>query len=80
MSGSSSDSYDPEFGTTDNAEQVCAAIKAAYEAVTEVLDGKPPEPILEVAFGGPRGDVQATLDERVWRCLRFACERALESF
>jgi hypothetical protein len=79
MPGPISDSYDPEFGTGENAGLVHEAVQAAYDVVTNVLGGRPPEPILNVVKGGNRGGVQATLDERVWRCLRFACERALES-
>ncbi len=79
MPGPTSDSFDAEFGTSENAHEVQEAVKAAYAAITDVLGGKPPEPILDVVLGGNRGGIEATLDERVWRCLRFACERALES-
>ncbi len=79
MPGPVSDSYDHEFGTAENAAAVQNAIKAAYIIVTDVLDGQPPKPIMDVVLGGNGGGIEATLDERVWRCLRFACERALES-
>ncbi len=79
MPGPVSGGFDPEFGTAENANQVQEAVQNAYDILTDVLGGKPPEPILDVVLRGNRGGIEATLDERVWRCLRFACERALES-
>ena len=79
MPGPVSDSFNPEFGPGENAGRVYEAVKAAYVAITKILGDQPPEPIVEVVLGGRRGEIEATLDERTWRCLRFACGRALES-
>lgn len=80
MPGPVSDSYDPEFGTGENAEFVRTAIQSVQRVV---CDGLPEERrnIVEVAREGPKASkrlvVRLTENER--RILRFALDRALES-
>lgn len=78
MPGPISDSYDPEFGTGANASDVREAVQFMHAKLGEIIGG-PPKPILDVVRGGYCGGITAILDERCWRILRFACERALES-
>lgn len=78
MPGPVSDSYDPEFSTAENAGRIREALAEAHKTLGNVIGG-PPLPILEVVDGGHRGGIPATLDERTWRILRFACERAQDS-
>lgn len=75
MPGPVSDSYDPEFGTAAVAGEVREAMAKMHESLGEIIGGLP-EPILEVVRRGHRGGITATLDERSWRILRFACEYA----
>lgn len=79
MPGPVSDNYDPEWGTGDNAERIGDALQVAYDRVSEVLGNKKPMYILrllDVAF--PR-NIAATLNEKTWRVIRFALERARDS-
>jgi hypothetical protein len=80
-----SDSYDPEWGTSDVRDEIATALEAMYARVSNILDNRPPKPILEVVRtdDAPRNAIVLPLDgqltERQWRLLRFALERALES-
>jgi hypothetical protein len=79
MPGPVSDSYDPEFGTGFNAGRVSHAIVRVYARVTDILGGVPPLPILELVDSDLDRPITATLTEKEWRLLRFACERATDS-
>lgn len=81
MPGPVSDSYDPEWGTRQNAEQLQDAIGKLYGRVTAILGGVPPVDIrvLHAEENVRTRPINATLSEWEWRILRFACERAEES-
>lgn len=84
MPGPVSDSFDPEFGTSDNADLVRTAIRGVRD---RVCVGLPEErrDIVAIAVEGPapKGGgrrnrlVNLSMNER--RVLRFALDRALES-
>jgi len=80
MPGPVSDSYDPEFGTGANAQEVTDAITALRDRATKALGTDELENILEVICGKNGRDVTLTIrNERELRILRFALNRALES-
>lgn len=80
MPGPVSDSYDPEWGTGDNADQIQEAIQKVYDKLSGILDGRPPMYILDLVRSNQLNKrINATLTEKEWRILRFACERAKES-
>ena len=80
MPGSVSDSYDPEWGTGDNADQIREAIQHVYDKVSKILGQQKPLYILRlIQHRGLTKTINATLTEKDWRILRFACERAKES-
>ena len=82
MPGPISDGYDPIFGTTTNAAHVKDAIRYMHTRLGDVI-GSDVIPILNIVK--PSGDeldrrkLTATLTEREWRVLRFACELASDS-
>lgn len=78
MPGPVSDSFDPEWGTVENAEAIRAAIQVMHMRLGHVID-RPPDPILKVVDGKAGSLIAAEFSERQWRILRFACERAAES-
>lgn len=78
MPGPVSDSYDSEFGTGANADDVRQAVKSVSEYVGSLL-GPALADIVEVAEGEPGKKLQITLSERQLRLIRFACNRAVES-
>ncbi len=78
MPGPVSDSFDPEWGTTENAEEIRVAIQVMHMKLGTVI-GSPPKPILEVVVDEAGPLIATELSERQWRILRFACERAAES-
>lgn len=80
MPGPVSDSYDPEWGTADRASMIQNALLEMHARLGNII-GSSPLPISQVVLG--LGDlsgnlIEATLTEREWRILRFACERAAE--
>jgi len=80
MPGPVSDSYDPEFSTGANRDQVRDELKAAYDRLTKLLGGRPPMFILDVLrLTSKRPRPRYPFSERELRLLRFALERALES-
>jgi hypothetical protein len=83
MPGPVSDDYDPEFSTGENARMVQVAVEMMYAKLTDILDGKKPEWIVNIARrieeNKPSTQITKMLHEDEWRVLRFACERALES-
>lgn len=77
MPGPVSDSYDPEFSTGANAQDVRDAIIEARDKLAVGLGE--PKAIVSVVHG-KAGPLKATpLSERQRRVIRFAMNRALES-
>ena len=80
MPGSVSDSYDPEFGTGENARDVRDAIEKCRDRLTKSIGTGELKNIIEVVHGsaGPRKP-GIRFTERELRVMRFALNRALES-
>ncbi|HEV8474618.1 MAG TPA: hypothetical protein VGR82_17705 [Methylomirabilota bacterium] len=82
MPGPVSDSYDPEFGTSANAQDVHDAIQHVVDRIGVEL-GPTLMQILEVVHSDDdvRLDIvsKVTFSRRELRIIRFACNRALES-
>lgn len=79
MPGSVAVGYDPEWGTTDTAEEIRAAMASVYRVVSATLGDRPPLYILNLIRSHDGPAVTATLTEKQWRLIRFALERAGES-
>lgn len=83
MPGPVSDSYDPEFGTMANCEEITKALDGVYRRISAVLRHQPPLYILDlVRTPNKKFDpeqVTATLTTKQWRLIRFALERAKDS-
>ena len=80
MPGPVSDSYDCEWGTSANGEQIADALDAVYAKITEQLGLPAPLFILDLIHADDMdGKVQLTLTVKEWRIIRFALERAKES-
>lgn len=79
MPGPMSDSYDPEFGTGENAHRVRGALQDAYVKVSSILNNMPPMHILDLVDAHLPKEIDAYLTEKDWRLIRFALERAQES-
>lgn len=79
MPGPVSDSYDPEFSTSANAQEIIDALNEVYERLTDILGGKEPMYILNLVRSDLKSLHSAKLTEREWRLLRFAVERARDS-
>jgi hypothetical protein len=78
MPGPISDSYDPEFGTGDNAAAVREAVQKTRKKFDKAL-GPALHNIVEVA-NGPAGRVfSLKLSKRELRIIRFCLNRSLES-
>jgi hypothetical protein len=79
MPGPVSDSYDPEFGTGENARRVCDAIRQQVARITSRLGPKLSDIVSVV--NGPAGQRFNGLrfTERDLRIIRFALNRAMES-
>jgi hypothetical protein len=73
-----SDSYDAEFGTGANAEDVREAIEEIVARMSEKL-GTKLENIVSVVQGEGGRIVPLPLRERDCRVIRFALNRALET-
>jgi len=78
MPGPISDSYDPEWGTSDNGREIRDALNLMHRALGAII-GSEPKWILDVVRSPSGKRITATLSEREWRILRFACERAEET-
>lgn len=78
MPGPVSDSYDPVFGTGAAAEEVREAMQDMYRKLSKVLGNKPPIFITSLVDMDLNDAIQATLTEKEWRLLRYACECAIE--
>lgn len=78
MPGPVSDSYDPEFGTGANADEVRRGVESANRLFSKLL-GSGLRNIVEVAKGDAGPTLILKLTERQARLARFAINRALES-
>lgn len=79
MPGPVSDSYDPEWGTGDNAAKISSALTSVYGIVSGVLGLQKPVYIGDLVGMDLPTPITATLTEKQWRIIRFALERARES-
>lgn len=77
MPGPVSDSFDPEFGTGENAGLVEDAVRRLADRLSACLGER--APIVEVVKGPPGAYHEFAITEREARVVRFALERALES-
>jgi len=80
MPGPVSDSYDPEFGTTQNAQDVKDALIGVRDSIRNLI-GEKLKYIVEVAQtkDDPDEIAIAHFTERELRLIRFAINRSLES-
>lgn len=79
MPGPVSDSYDPEFGTSSNAQDVKDAIQEVVEKIGEAL-GPELKNIVGVVQDEDSGPgFQFQVSERGLRVIRFGLNRALET-
>lgn len=78
MPGPVSDSYDPEFGTGANAQDVADAIGDAIVPIDMAI-GPKRKHIVQVAQGSPGRVIAIRLSEQQMRMLRFAAYRAIET-
>ena len=78
MPGPVSDSYDPEFGTGNNAHDVREAVRVIRAAITKEL-GEDLVNIVELAQCDHNGYEQLTFRNRELRIIRFCLDRAMES-
>lgn len=79
MPGPVSDSYDAEWGTSANGDMIRQALTGMHAQVSAILEHAPPLYVLELCAAELPRRIHATLTEKEWRWLRFACERAAES-
>lgn len=77
MPGPVSDSYDPEFGTSSNADDVRTAIRSVTEKIGHVL-GSELKNIVSVAQQGPRGKKLLSFTENELRVIRFSLNKVLD--
>lgn len=78
--GPVSDSYDPEFGTGENARKIAREIETCIRAIASQASLRGRRPILDVVNGSTRVKYKSVaLTVRDWRIVRFALHRALES-
>lgn len=77
MPGPVSDSYDPEFGTGENARDVREAIEQVGDKLAVGLGEL--KPIVQVVHGRAGKLKAVILNEKERRVVRFALKRALES-
>jgi hypothetical protein len=79
MPGPVSDSYDPEFGTRETANEIIDALSDVYDRVSAVLENREPMSIRKLVRADLPTARQAGFSEKEWRLIRFALERAQES-
>jgi ferredoxin-thioredoxin reductase catalytic subunit len=75
MPGPVSDSYDPEFGTGENADDVRAAIEEVAAKFSYNLNSER-QYIVDVVRGEAGREHRMTLSEREMRIVRFGLEYA----
>lgn len=83
MPGPVSDSYDPEFGTGANADDVCKAVTFCRNIISIAIKDDTLQNIVDLVHmeGRDLTPLRAVcLTVREWRIVRFALNRALESF
>ena len=78
MPGPVSDSYDPEFSTGANRDDVCEAIKAVVGKINKEL-GTSLKNIVEVAQSKNGKKLKITFTEKELRIIRFSLIRAIET-
>jgi hypothetical protein len=78
MPGPVSDSYDPEFGTGSNAEDVKFAMEAVVNRIGKKI-GSELKNIVEIAQGPVGKRESFDLSEAELRVIRFSINRALET-
>lgn len=78
MPGPVSDSYDLEFSTSSNREDVSEAIQEVVSSISDLI-GPELKWIVGVVQGGDGVTFTAPLSERELRIIRFGLNRALES-
>ena len=78
MLGEVSASYDPEFGTNVNAEDVRDLLLKVRKSITKLL-GSELKNIVQVAQGKAGEKYTLVYTERDLRGIRFALDRALET-
>lgn len=79
MPGPVSDSYDPEWGTAANGDAIRTSLQHMHAQLGGVLSYAAPMYVLDLLDADLPRPITATLTEKEWRLLRFACERAAES-
>ena len=79
MPGPVSDSYDPEFGTGENARLVQEAVSRARNKISAAIGSETLLPILSVVTGKHGKRTPVSLSESELRIIRFGLNRALES-
>ncbi|MCK9558334.1 MAG: hypothetical protein M0R50_09885 [Candidatus Cloacimonetes bacterium] len=77
MPGPISSSYDPVWGTAENADMVRDGIRDAEAVISRKL-GQELRFILDVAREQDGPNIEIKISERKLRLLRFACRVALE--
>ena len=78
MPGPVSDSYDPEFTTSSNVEEIRDGLKYAYHRLSEVLDSDPIYILDLIRMDGLNSKkYKHQFTEMELRLFRFAIERAL---
>lgn len=76
MPGPVSDSYDPEFGTGENAQIVRAELDKIAQFLTAKLGER--QEILDVALSKPGPHIPMSFPEKSLRLIRFALEYTME--
>ena len=78
MPGPVSDSYDPEFSTSQNEADVMQAAREVSRRVTDIIGSDRLRNIVELVHGEPGPTFAGTLTEREWRIIRFCLNRFVE--
>lgn len=79
MPGSTSDSYDPEFSTAENAELVQEGTREVIGLIVSLL-GPQLHNIVDVSRKANGPELDLKLSERQWRIVRFNLLRALDTY
>lgn len=79
MPGPVSDSYDPEFGTSSNAQDVADAIREVRLKVSAYIGSDQLKNIVDLAQSKNGRAAHHAFSERELRIIRFCLDRSLES-
>lgn len=79
MPGPVSDSYDPEFSTSENCDKIIRTLRPMYDILSALLHNSKPIYILDLIDEDLPEKSTLTLSEKQWRLIRFALERAIDS-